>query len=126
MYTSYFANVKKLPADLEPVSIARGTPPWAGKIRRELRLAPTQEMLKFMTAAQYDRAYAAILKALDPAEIARDLGDKAVLLCWEAANVKFCHRRVAAEWLESELGIVVPEYGFERKQTLSWKKLRKL
>jgi hypothetical protein len=40
MVTSYFANVKKLPPDLVPVSITRGSPRGFNG-RRELQLAPS-------------------------------------------------------------------------------------
>jgi hypothetical protein len=39
------------------------------------------------------------------------------MLCWEAANDcdsgrKWCHRHLAAQWLEDRLGIEVEEIGF--------------
>ncbi len=111
MFTSYFANVKKLPPDLVPVSIARGSPRgFAGK--KELRLAPTWAMLK-MTKEDYDARFADILAKLDAAEIYQALGVNAVVLCWEKPG-DACHRRLVAEWLERHLGIEVPEFGFER------------
>ena len=111
MFTSYFANVKKLPPDLVPVSIARGSPRgFTGK--KELRLAPTWAMLK-MQKPEYDADFAEILAKLDPAEIYQTLGENAVLLCWEKPG-DACHRRLVAEWLEAALGIEIPEYGFDR------------
>jgi hypothetical protein len=111
MFTSYFANVKKLPTDLVPVSIARGSPRgFPGK--KELRLAPTWAMLK-MTKADYDTRFAEMLAQLDPAEIYQTLGENAVLLCWEKPG-DACHRRLVAEWLEAALGIEIPECGFAR------------
>ncbi len=111
MFTSYFANVKKLPADLVPVSIARGSPRgFTGK--KELRLAPSWAMLK-MTKPDYDALFADILAKLDPAELYAPLGENAVLLCWEKPG-DACHRRLVAEWLEAALGIEIPEYGFDR------------
>ncbi len=111
MFTSYFANVKKLPTDLVPVSIARGSPRgFTGK--KELRLAPTWAMLK-MTKADYDARFAEMLAQLDPAEIYQTLGENAVLLCWEKPG-DACHRRLVAEWLEAAFGIQIPEYGFAR------------
>jgi hypothetical protein len=111
MFTSYFANVKKLPPDLVPVSIARGSPRgFTGK--KELRLAPTWAMLK-LTKPEYDAAFAELLAKLDPAEIYQTLGEDAVLLCWEKPR-DACHRRRVAEWLEAALSIEIPEYGFNR------------
>ena len=39
------------------------------------------------------------------------------MLCWEAAHDchagrKWCHRHIAAQWLEDRLGIEVQEVGF--------------
>jgi hypothetical protein len=111
MFTSYFANAKKLPPDLVPVSIARGSPRWFTGTK-ELRMAPSRAMLK-MQKPEYDAGFAEILAKLDPEEIYQTLGENAVLLCWEKPG-DACHRRLVAEWLEAALGIVIPEYGFER------------
>ena len=111
MFTSYFANVKKLPPDLVPVSIARGSPRWfTGK--KELRLAPSRAMLK-MQKPEYDAHFAELLAQLDPAELYQALGENAVLLCWEKPW-DACHRRLVTEWLEAALRIEIPEYGFAR------------
>jgi len=111
MMTSHYANVKNLPSDLEPVAISRGVPAWF-KGRREQGLAPSWAMLK-MTAADYDVHFARLLAKLDPRTIYDQLGENAVLLCWEKPNER-CHRRAVAEWFERELGVVVPEYGLDR------------
>jgi hypothetical protein len=58
-----------------------------------------------------------ILSKLDPASIWEALSDLAgeaepVLLCWEKppfAGDNYCHRRMAAEWLENALGESIPE-----------------
>ena len=44
-----------------------------------------------------------------------------ILLCWESLNVR-CHRRLVAEWLEEKLGIVVPELGHERSESIPFNK----
>lgn len=120
MFTSYFANVKKLPPDLVPVSIARGSPRgFTG--RKELRLAPTWAMLK-MKKPEYDAAFAAILAKLDPAELYQTLGTNAVLLCWEKPG-EACHRRLVAEWLETALGIIISEHGFARTACPAYDKM---
>jgi uncharacterized protein (DUF488 family) len=48
------------------------------------------------------------LDKLDPQKVFDDLGEDAILLCWEAP-CQFCHRRLVAEWLEKHLGVNVPE-----------------
>ena len=117
MYTSYFANVKNLPDDLEPIGIARGTPRgYRGESFRAL--APTRPMLK-LPRADYDEQFEAILAKLDPEEVYRELGENAVLLCWEKPG-DWCHRRRVAEWFEEALGVEIPEYGFDRGSVLPY------
>jgi hypothetical protein len=111
LYTSYFGGLATLPSGLTPVCIARGRPRWF-KGRSYTPLAPTWAMLK-MTRAEFDRAFDAILARLDPEQVAADLGDGAVMLCWEKPHER-CHRRRCAEWIEAALGIEVPEFGFDR------------
>jgi hypothetical protein len=118
VYTSYFGNLKKIPAGLRPVRIARGKPRFfAGP--SELRLAPTWAMLK-MTRPDYDAKFATQLAALDPRELYDSLGVDAVLLCWEKPG-EGCHRRIVAEWFEVRLGVVVPELGIPREQTPAYR-----
>lgn len=112
MYTSYFANLRLIPPELRPVAIAVGVPRWY-KGDRDLRLAPTRAMLT-ISEQEYDRLYDEILARLDPAQVAADLGDNAVMLCWEKPGER-CHRRRVAEWIEQATGQVVTELGFERQ-----------
>lgn len=64
-----------------------------------------------MSYDDYIREFDIQLSQLDPVKVMQDLGDKSILLCWESPGV-FCHRRCVAQWLESSLGIVIPELGF--------------
>jgi uncharacterized protein (DUF488 family) len=64
-------------------------------------------MLK-LDEATYQVEYQKILDNLDPRQVFDDLGEDAILLCWEAPG-KFCHRRLVAAWLEKHLGRSVPE-----------------
>ncbi len=116
MFTSNFGQAKAiLAAGLEPVAISRGIPRWF-KGRRMLELAPTWPMLR-MSANDYSLNFEEILARLDPKQVCAQLGEKAVLLCWEKPNVERCHRRRVAEWFEQALGIIVPEFGFPREET---------
>lgn len=126
MFTSNYAALSKIEAPLKPVSISRGKPRWLkggwlkhvrpGTIGRNYdALAPSYASLK-ATDAEYDRAFNAILRGLDPRAVYDELGGDAVLLCFCPVG-QFCHRRIVAEWLEYHLGIVVPELGFPRDQT---------
>jgi len=55
--------------------------------------------------------------SLDAKQVAEELGPNAILLCWESFNVR-CHRRLVAERLEEKLGIVGPELGHERAESI--------
>lgn len=120
MFTSNFARVQQLPAELVPVSIALKAPSWY-RGNQELRLAPTRRMLK-MPRDLYDRYLDDMLAQLDPGEVYQKLHHNAVLLCWEAPNV-WCHRRRIAEWFEKRLDVVVVEYGFARDSILPYQEL---
>lgn len=118
MFTSNYARQKRLTPDLKPIAISRWPPRWyKGPV--ELDLAPTAAMLS-MNREDYDREFGKLLEKLDAREMFDRLGENAVLLCFESPNA-WCHRRLVAEWFEAELGIVVPEYGFERVQSLPYR-----
>ncbi len=109
------SNYKTAGTHPDAVGISIGAPRgWKG--RRYLALAPTWAMLK-MSQADYITHFREILAKLDPEKVANDLGDNAILLCWESFNV-WCHRRWVAEWLEQSLGIEVPELGHARSESL--------
>ncbi len=52
--------------------------------------------------------YKEVLNKLDPEEVYEELGEDAILLCWEAPG-KFCHRHIVAKWFTTHLGIKVRE-----------------
>ena len=131
MKTSNFSRAGRLPG---AISIARGTPPWFRGPRFE-ELMPSWGLVNWGKAhiRKGDRATVAIreyeqryrqevLERLSPSTVALVLADLCsgeapndpILLCWEAPG-EFCHRRIAAVWLEQALGIRVPELGFEPK-----------
>lgn len=62
---------------------------------------------------KYRKEYFKQLNKLNVMKVYEDLKD-AVLVCFESSKdliseKKFCHRRMVAGWIESELGIIVPE-----------------
>lgn len=64
---------------------------------------------KEITEQEYKREYlAAVLSKLNPKTVYQDLGEDAVLLCWEQPG-KFCHRHIAANWLSTNLNLPVTE-----------------
>ena len=109
MKTSYFVRYK----GENGVSIAQGTPKWfKGKLY--LPLCPPWDLIKkvkedgdieYYTQEYYKR----VLSKLDPVKVYNDLGEDAVLLCWEKSG-EFCHRYIVAVWLEKHLGVKIEEY----------------
>jgi hypothetical protein len=84
------------------------------------KLAPGPWFNSCVTPEEYDRRYQTeILGPLNPAIVAAELaelgrGDIPVMLCFERPNTgQWCHRALAAEWLNKHLGVLVPEVGFE-------------
>jgi hypothetical protein len=118
MFTSKYARIKKIPTELHAVGISIKPSYWY-RGSKDLRMAPTAEMLK-MSPAEYDAIFLGeILPAIDTRQIFGELGDNAVLLCYESPNV-WCHRRPVAEWQERSLSVVIPELGFDRSFSLSF------
>ena len=111
--TSSFAKSGKHP---DAVAISQGVPRFY-RVKRYMPLAPPRWLLKAKDPELFDREYRKQLESLDAMQVAEDLGSNAILLCWEAFNVR-CHRRLVAEWLEEKLGIVVREVGHERTESI--------
>lgn len=77
------------------------------------KLAPKQWFLRKYKRDKDEKFYAEqyckeVLEKLDPKEVYEELGEDAVLLCWEG-KTKFCHRHIVAKWLNQHLGIEVTE-----------------
>ena len=127
VYTSNFARLKRLRAEtrIVPLGIAVGPPSWY-KGNSYPALAPSRPMLK-MSLADYKVAFTSQLHRLNPEVVLDELRQHAravnapgvALLCWESPNVS-CHRRLVAEWLESQCGITVCEYGFDRQSIMEY------
>jgi len=110
MQTSYYSKNAKNP---NAVSIAAKCPKWY-KGREYKKLAPKYWFFKkykedgdeeFYTKQYYKE----VLHKLNPREVYKELGEDAVILCWESSE-KFCHRHIVAEWLSDSIGIEVEEY----------------
>lgn len=105
--TSCFSIYKNKP---EGVAISRGVPKWF-KGDKLMELCPSWALIKNTKLSEQEwveEYHKEVLCNLDPHGIAEKVEGK-VLLCWEKPG-EFCHRRVVAEWIEKETGIVVPEY----------------
>jgi hypothetical protein len=109
LYTSCFKLSGRHPL---AVAISNGTRGYPA-IRRYRPLMPPWALVTASREGRIGRdeftaAYRRQLSRLDAAQVVQEVGPDAILLCWEAPG-EFCHRRIAAEWLETELGIFVPE-----------------
>lgn len=105
--TSYFSNLRYIEKE-QYVSIARGEPKWYEGPSAKY-LAPTWEMQKIEDEEEFKKVYIKrVLEGIGAKKIVKNL-DGWILLCWEIPGV-FCHRRVLAEWVESECGIIIPEW----------------
>lgn len=103
MKTSYYG---KSAGNINAVSIAAKAPFWY-KGKEYKKLAP-----KYWFFKKYKKDgdkefyikqfYKEVLDKLNPIEIFNELGEDAILLCWEKSG-KFCHRRLVAEWFSKTL-----------------------
>lgn len=114
MRTSYFgrinSNAYKKFAD-KCICISRTSKFWSGPSYPPL--FPTWEMIKCEDEEKFEKMYTEqILSKLDPMDVWADLGDDAILICYESqakidTGETFCHRHIVARWLEEGL----KEYG---------------
>ena len=108
IYTSYFANVRRLSPEIVPVSIALYSPGWFSGLRYR-KLAPTDYILREWKSnpdvERYIRLYQSdVLARLSPYSVVCDLmvmseGKDVALLCYEKPDT-FCHRHLVADWLK--------------------------
>lgn len=115
MKTSYFAKAAK---NKNAVSIATGSPRWY-KGREYKKLAPGWQLVKSgYSRHKFEKEYRKqILNKLDPDEVYKELGEDAIILCWEKPQ-DFCHREIVADWLEENIpDLKIRELGFENKFT---------
>ena len=113
MYTGYFGKMKNYPKDKEYryISIARFNKFWSEEEYK--KLAPPASIIKIEDKELYTKLYyEQVLNNLNPQEVYNELGDNAVLLCYEKT---FCHRHIVAKWLEEKLGVEVKELENENK-----------
>lgn len=84
--------------------------------REYKKLAPSYDIWKqYQDTKDFkrytERYYNEILSKLHPEEVINELGDDAVLLCYEKP-FDFCHRRLVAKWLKDNLNYEVKEIVF--------------
>lgn len=108
MFTSYFSKNAK---HINAVSISAKCPEWY-KGREYKKLAPKYWFfIKYKTDKDEEfyteQYFKEVLSKLDAKDVLKELGDDAVLLCYEKTG-DFCHRHLVSEWL-NENGIKCSE-----------------
>ena len=117
IYTTYFARIRGLPEDIEPIAICLKVPDWyVGKSYNQL--APKADFFYKWKSTQDNDYYVrefnrTVLEQLNIDKVISDLqalaGDKSIaLVCYEAPH-SFCHRHLVADWLNKN-GIECEEY----------------
>lgn len=116
IYTTYYANLRKLPDDIVPIAISRGVPKWfKGHIYS--KLAPSWSLVSAWkengNETEYRKEYKKILDNLNVHTVIKELYAfedtcDIALVCYEKPS-DFCHRQLVAEWL-SENGFSCKEF----------------
>lgn len=127
MKTGYFRKIVSIDDQRNIVSISLGQPKWAYVPHKYKSLAPAYILLRDFQAekvseAEYVERYSSYLhKHLSAEKVYEEilgLTDNPILCC-HCAPKHFCHRHLAAEWLETSLGILLPEYKSEKTDRLN-------
>ena len=123
MKTSYFSMARN---NKNGVAICQYPPSYyTGRIYRAL--APSEDLLRAYKMGWVSQESFVIryqdetLSKLSAQQVFDDLGNSAILLCHEK-QWEFCHRRIVAKWLESELSIEVPELQRNQGDVTRWLK----
>lgn len=123
IYTSYFANSKKLQqAGITVIGIALYPPRWFYGISLK-QVSPTKSILfaKDQTEEEYIRRYKSeVLVHQDMHQFLRAVeavsnGKDVALCCYEKPD-DFCHRHILAEWIKEKTGIEIKEFGYVPKK----------
>lgn len=118
IYTSYYANLRKIPDDIVRISIAGKAPAWYTGLQYK-KIAPKigffLEWKRNKDNNYYIEHYdSEVLSTLVAQNVYDDLkrlsnNTDCVLLCYERPE-DFCHRHLVADWLSKELDIDVNEW----------------
>jgi len=117
MNTSYYFSNRIRKPGLNLIAVSNSYPrqlPWLKDARQYSKLCPGWTLVKDykkkrISSQNYVEIYREdILDKLDPEKVYNDLGENAVILCWEKPG-RFCHRRLIADWLYDRLQIRVNE-----------------
>ena len=117
MKTSYYFSNRIREPGFNLVAVSNSYPrhlPWLKDARQYRKLCPGWPLVKDykqhnISWPNYMEIYHEdILDKLDPETVYYDLGDNAIILCWEKPG-KPCHRRLIADWFYDHLQISVNE-----------------
>lgn len=119
LYTTYFANVKKLPPDIIPISIC-GKAPSGYKGLQYKTLAPMYAFFQKWKETGDNHYYVQcyneqVLLMLNANRVLEELkalsggAENIALVCYEKPE-DFCHRHLVSNWLR-ENGIKAKEFG---------------
>ena len=117
MKTSYYFSNRIREPGLNLVAVSNSYPrhlSWLKDARQYRKLCPGWKLVKDykqhkISQQNYIEIYQEdILDKLDPEKVYQDLGDDAVILCWEKP-CSFSHRRLIADWFYDRLHIKVNE-----------------
>jgi hypothetical protein len=114
IYTSYFAQIKKLPSDIIPISICGKAPDWYTGLQYK-KLAPKYDFFMEWKKNHNNNYYIEhfqkeVLDTLQPTQVVTDLlmmvhnfkglnyAPEIALICYEKPE-DFCHRHLVANWL---------------------------
>lgn len=109
IYTSYYGKLKKMPKNIEPISISRWKPKGIS-ILSYPKLRPDEELLAWWKSCsqteedkeKYIKEFNKKLNSLDIDIVRKELaklscGRDIVLLCYEKSD-EFCHRHLVSKW----------------------------
>lgn len=117
MKTSYYFSSRIKEPKLNLVGVSNSYPrqlSWLKNMRTYKPLFPGWHLVKAykqhkISWQNYVEIYQEdILDKLDPEKVYSDLGEDAVILCWEKPGM-LCHRRLIADWFYDHLQIKVNE-----------------
>ena len=110
IYTSYFANLRKLPSYIIPISICGKAPEWYNGLQYK-KLAPKYKFFMEWKENHDNNFYIdhfnkEVLNLITPEQVLKDLKELTnnvvdtydyCLICYEKPS-DFCHRHLVADW----------------------------
>ena len=121
IYTSYFANYRRLnAAGIKIICVAIGRPKFL-QAPQMLNVAPTRYMVSGPCGREeYLKLYDQILARQNAHQVVKQIemfsgGGDVALCCYEKPG-DFCHRHILAKWITDNTGIEVNEFGLEERK----------